>query len=194
MEADKTGRLIRQLRRGRGMTQRDLAARLRVSDKAVSKWERGAGCPDISILTALSRELGVDTAVLLTGDLSPNAQDGGNMKKLRFYVCPDCGNTLTATAQAVIACCGKSLPPLTAQKAAEDERLTVALVDGDNYVTSAHPMTKEHHITFVAFLTGDSVFLRKQYPEWDMQARFPVVGHGTLVWHCTRHGLFCQLL
>ena len=65
MDCGKVGALIGRLRRERGLTQRELAGRLLVSDKAVSKWERGAGCPDVSLLAPLAEELGVDLAALL---------------------------------------------------------------------------------------------------------------------------------
>lgn len=69
MDQEKTGALIRSLRMERGLTQRELAARLGVSDKAVSKWERGLGCPDVSLLTAISQELGVGLDSMLGGGL-----------------------------------------------------------------------------------------------------------------------------
>ena len=59
MDPIKTGELIRALRMELGMTQQQLAQRLHVGDKAVSKWERGAGCPDVSLLPSLAEALGV---------------------------------------------------------------------------------------------------------------------------------------
>lgn len=53
-------------------------------------------------------------------------------------------------------------------------------------------MTREHYISFVALISDDTIMLRKQYPEWDLQVRIPVFAHGRLVWYCTRHGLFYQ--
>ena len=55
-------------------------------------------------------------------------------------------------------------------------------------------MTKEHHIMFVALLTGDSMVLRRQYPEWNLQTRLPRTAHGKLLWYCNNHGLFYQLV
>ncbi|MDY3711900.1 MAG: hypothetical protein SO044_05755 [Agathobaculum sp.] len=56
-------------------------------------------------------------------------------------------------------------------------------------------MTKAHHIAFVALLTGDTLLLRRLYPEWDMQTRLPAFArHGMLLWYCTQHGLFYQPL
>lgn len=65
MDAEYTGRQIAQLRRKRGWTQRELADALHVTDKAVSKWERGLNYPDIRLLEPLSRILGSSVPVLL---------------------------------------------------------------------------------------------------------------------------------
>lgn len=187
MDHEKTGALIRKLRTEKGLTQRALAERLHVSDKAVSKWERGAGCPDISLLSALAEELGASLESLLDGQTDAAEQQGGNMKKTLFYVCPDCGNLLTAAAETTISCCGKRLTACTPRKAAPDERLTVEPMDNDYCISSAHEMTKDHYIAFVALLTGDTLLLRRLYPEWDMQTRLPAFArHGTLLWYCTQ--------
>ena len=91
MDNEKIGALIRRLRREQGLTQRGLAEQLGLSDKAVSKWERGLGCPEVSFLPRLSGIFGVDLERMLRGDLTPNELVGGNMKKLSYYVCPTCG-------------------------------------------------------------------------------------------------------
>lgn len=194
MDCIKIGNLIRKLRREKGLTQLALADKMNISDKAVSKWERGLGCPDVSLLPELSGILGVDLAGLLSGELDANDPVGGNMKKLKFYICPDCGNIITATAEAAVSCCGKKLAAQTPEKAAEGEKLKAEVIENDYFISSDHEMTKEHYIPFVAFLTGDTLLLRKLYPEWDLQTRLPVIGHGTLAWYCTRHGLKYQLI
>ena len=78
------------------MTQGQTAELLHVSAQAVSKWERGLGCPDVSLLPSLAGIFGVSVERLLTGDLAPETADGGNMKSLKFSVCPDCGNPVTS--------------------------------------------------------------------------------------------------
>lgn len=194
MDHNRTGALIRALRLERGMTQRGLAERMNISDKTVSKWERGLGCPDVSLLPDLSRILGVGLEHLLSGALDENDLVGGNMKKLRCYVCPSCGNLITASGEAGVTCCGKNLHPLEPKKAEEGDRLSVEKLENDYFISSRHPMTKEHYVSFVALLTGDSVMVRKLYPEWDLQTRIPAFGHGTLLWYCTEHGLYKQLI
>ena len=148
MDNEKIGALIRRLRREQRLTQRGLAEQLGLSDKAVSKWERGLGCPEVSFLPRLSGIFGVDLERMLRGDLTPNELVGGNMKKLSYYVCPTCGNLTFCTGQAEVSCCGRKLAALVPQKAREEEQLTVELVETDWFITSSHPMRKDDYTIF----------------------------------------------
>lgn len=192
MDQEKTGSLIRLLRQRKNLTQLELAELIGVSDKAVSKWERGLGAPDISLLPLLGRALGVNVAALLKGNLEENEKSSGNMKKLQYYVCPDCGNLLFSTDEADVNCCGKKLTPLKPQQPDAENAVQIEASDGEWYLTSRHEMHREHYLSFVAFLTGDTLILKKQYPEWGFETRLPFFKHGTLLWYCTRHGLFAQ--
>ena len=190
MDQNKTGRLIRALRQGQNLTQAELGEKLGVGGKAVSKWECGAGAPDIALLPRLSELLGVDTEALLRGELGENAPSPGNLRRMRFYACPDCGNLLFSLEGAEVSCCGRKLPALTPRRAGEGERLSVTLSDGDWYVAAAHPMTREHHIRFIAYVTSDRTELVRLYPEGAAQARFLNRGRGKFFWCCNRHGLY----
>ena len=192
MDPIKTGALIRQFRTQLHLTQKELAERLHVSDKAVSKWERGNGCPDISLLSALADVFGTQAGVLLSGELKQNESEKGNMKKLNFYVCRTCGNCITATSDADVACCGGKLTALTPRKAAADEQLQVEDLGGEWFVSSAHPMTKDHFISFVAFVNDSIAILCKQYPEWNLQCTLPRYRAGRLIWYCAQCGLLYQ--
>ncbi|MBP3415222.1 MAG: helix-turn-helix domain-containing protein [Clostridia bacterium] len=194
MDCAKTGLFIRTLRRQNGLTQQRLADILGVSDKAVSKWERGLGCPDLSLLPALAQTFSVTIENLLSGEPIRNDTERGNMKKLKFYICPICGNIITSTAETTVSCCGKILSALEAKKAQPDEKLNVELIENELFISSAHEMTKKHYISFAALLTGDCVIMRRLWPEWDMQTRIPRISRGILVWHCTKHGLFYQIV
>jgi len=194
MDQAKVGQLIRDIRQEKQWTQRQLADRLNISDKTVSKWERGMGCPDLSVLTELAAILEVDLETLLSGERNTNQPIGGSMKRLRFYVCPDCGNLLTATGDAQVHCCGHLLEPLAPQKAEERETLRIEQLETEYYITSDHEMTKEHYIAFVALVTGDTLIVKKQYAEWGLEVRMPYVRHGLLMWYCTRHGLFYKTI
>lgn len=194
MDRTKVGNLIRMLRLEQEMTQQQLADHLFVSDKAVSKWERGLGCPDPSLLPALAEILGVEPGTILAGELNANESMGGNMKRMKFYVCGECGNILTSSEEASVSCCGRKLTPLDAMKAADEEKLNVEIADGECYVSSDHEMTKENHISFLAFVNGDTLLMRKLYPEWNLSTRFPRLGRGILYWYSTKEGLFYQYI
>ncbi|MCQ2442093.1 MAG: helix-turn-helix domain-containing protein [Oscillospiraceae bacterium] len=194
MDHQKTGTLIRQLRREQGLTQLQLADRLGVSDRTISKWERGLGCPDVSLWADLSAILCVDLERLLSGDGSTNHTIGGNMKHTKFFVCPICGSIVTSTGNATISCCGRPLSALEPQKAAESDKLRCEQVEDEWLITTDHPAEKHNYISFVAFATGDTLQILKQYPEWEMNARIPRRRHGRLLWYSTTKGLFYQLI
>ena len=175
-----------------GITQKELAERINVSDKAVSKWETGGGCPDLSLLTELSEFFGIDIETLLTGEIDKNEKEKGNMKKLKFYICSNCGNIITATSEASVSCCGNKLSAPEPRQAADNERLTVRDTGGEWYITTDHEMTKEHHISFIAYQSDSSLMLFKQYPEWNLQFNLPMYRTGRLMWYCTKCGLLYQ--
>ena len=75
MDARKTGALITARRKALGLTQKELAERLTVSDKAVSKWETGAGYPEVTMLPLLAATLGITVDELLAGDTLGGTQE-----------------------------------------------------------------------------------------------------------------------
>lgn len=194
MENYVTGETIRTLREKRGATQKQLADRLMVSDKTVSKWETGRGLPDVTLLAPLAESLGVSVAELLSGEPRENRNRSGNLQRGRFYVCPVCGNVLFAMGEGAYSCCGITLPPLEPEEADADHALQAEIVDGEWYVSAQHPMEKEHYLSFVALLTADRLQLVKLYPEQAAAARFDAQRRGTLLFFCNRHGLFRQKL
>lgn len=113
------------------------------------------------------------------------------MKSVHVIVCPLCGGITLTTGEAELSCCGRRLSPLTPQKAAGEEALTVSPVEDELLITTGHPMTKAHHIAFVALATDQRLELVRQYPEWELQVRLPR-RRGTLLWYCTEHGLYSQ--
>ena len=183
---------IRLLRERKGLTQKQLADTLCISDKTVSKWETGKGLPDISLLEDLARALGVSLTELMTGELMTNQNRSANLRRMGFYVCPVCGNIITAVGQGSFSCCGISLPVQEAQPADEAHALTITPVEDEICVTMAHPMTKSHYISFVAWVSNGRAELVKLYPEQDITVRFKKRGHGTVYAFCNRDGLFMQ--
>lgn len=185
-----TGAVIRRLRENKHMTQEELAERVFVSSKAVSKWETGQGFPDISLIEPLAEALGISVIELLSGEDIKNLNRSSKMSRSRFYVCPVCGNVIQASGEAVISCCGITLPPLEAEEPDEEHVISKEIVEDEYYVTTGHPMTKDHYISFLAAVSDHGVQLVKLYPEGASEARFRIDGVRKFYAYCNRHGLY----
>lgn len=198
MDCNKVGTLLLSLRKEKGMTQKQIADMLNISDKAISKWERGLGCPDISLLSELSNIFEVNIEKILSGDLKPNNIEGGNLKRIKFYVCPNCGNVINSTGDAEVSCCGRKLGALAAKSADSMHIATVEVSEGEYYITINHEMSKTHYISFIAYVISDKVLLVKLYPEQTASVRLPILSGGKLnqkyggdlYYYCSKHGLW----
>lgn len=186
------GELIKEMRISMGYTQKQLADMLSVSDRAVSKWERGYGFPDLSLICQLSDILGTTVECLLSCKTGEGNNRSVDMKTTKLYICKECNNIFTSTGQLSAACCGKKLSPLKLMLADEKHSLRLEHFDSDIIVLSEHEMTKEHHIELVAVISESTLILYKQYPEWSINARIPATVHGLLVTVCNRDGAFVQ--
>lgn len=185
-----TGAAIKALREKKRLTQQQLAEKLSVSDKAVSKWETGKGFPDISLLEPLASVLQVSLPELLSGEQIINANRSANLLKSNLYVCPVCGNIFHSTGSAMISCCGVTLPPLEGEQADVAHQIQCEKIEDEIFVSARHPMTKGHYLSFVAYCTGERFEIVKLYPESSVAVRFFSRGHGVLYWYCNHHGLF----
>ena len=185
-----TSATIRQLRENRNLTQAELAEKIGVSSKTVSKWETAKGLPDISLLQPLAQALNISVIELMNGERITNQNISANMLRCKFHVCPLCGNIIHSTGNSVISCCGITLPPLEAEEADSAHALSITPVEDEHFITVAHPITKQHYISFAAFVTSDRVQLVKFYPEGNAETRFQLRGFGMLYWYCNQHGLF----
>ena len=185
-----TGSTIKKLREGRALTQAELAERIGVSSKTISKWETAKGLPDITLLQPLAQALGISVIELMNGEHIQNSNISANMLRSKFYVCPICGNAICSTGDALVSCCGITLPALEAEEPDEGHAITVETVEDEHFVTIRHPMTKAHFISFIAFVTSDRIQMVKLYPEGNAETRLQLRGFGQLYYYCNRHGLF----
>lgn len=184
-----TASVIKRLREAKGITQTQLAEQIGVSCKTISKWETAKGLPDISLIEPLSQALGVSVMELMSGDTVINKNFSSNILFSKFYVCPVCGNVIHTTGEAVISCCGITLPPLDAEETDEAHKITVEPVEDEHFIAVHHDMTKKHFISFVAFVTSDRIQFVKFYPEGNAETRFQLRGRGYLYIYCNKHGL-----
>ena len=184
-----TGKVIKELREKNGLTQKNLAEMLQVSDKTVSKWENERGLPDIGIISELAEALHISVAELLAGGYIVNDNKACNMKKSVFYVCPICGNIIMSAGEGAFSCCGVKLPALEAEENVQNHAVMIQTIENEYVISMTHEMRKQHYISFAAYVSADTVQIVKLYPEQDMQARFMRKGHGVIYIYCNRHGL-----
>lgn len=185
-----TGAVIKELREKNHLTQAELAEKLCVSDKAVSKWETGKGYPDISLLEPIAKAFHVSITELISGNAVSNGNVSANMMRSRFYVCPVCGNTIHCMGEAVIHCHGVLLTPAEAEETDEKHMIFIERVEDEYYVRIDHTMTKKHYISFVAALSSDKIQMTKLYPEGNPEARFKINGVKQIFFYCNKDGLF----
>ena len=185
-----TGAMIKRLRDSKNMTQQQLAEKLNVSDKAISKWETSHGYPDISLVEPLADALGVSVIELFSGENVINTNKSFNMLRMKFYVCPICGNIICSTGEAVVSCCGIVLPAMEAESEDEAHRLSIEIIEDEYYVTVPHEMSKNHYISYIAAIRDDGYEIKKLYAEGNAEARFKINRTRYLLFYCNVHGLF----
>lgn len=187
-----TGNVIKELREKNHLTQMELAQKLMVSDKAVSKWETGKGYPDITLLEPISEVFGVSIAELLSGNAVSNVNVSAKMLRSKFYVCPVCGNAIHTMGEAVINCHGVLLKTQEAEETDEGHRISVERVEDEYFVQIEHEMTKKHYISFIAAVSYDRIQIVKLYPEGNAEARFKINGVKKILFFCNKDGLYCH--
>ena len=185
-----TGAVIKGLREKNNMTQSQLAEKLGVSDKTVSKWETAKGYPDITLLEPIAGALRVSVTELISGRPIDNLNVSSNMLRSEFYVCPVCGNVIHSMGESVIHCHGILLTPLEAEPADEKHRAFVERIEDEYFVRIDHSMTKEHYISFMAAVSSDDMQLVKLYPEQNAEARFRIRGVRRICFYCNHDGLY----
>ena len=185
-----TGTVIKELREKNKMTQLQLAQKLGVSDKSISKWENSRGFPDITMLEPIAEVFKISVTELISGNTIHNANVSANVLRSKFYVCPICGNVIHSMGEAAIHCHGILLTPLEAEPADERHKILIERVEDEYFVRIDHSMTKEHYISFVAAASSDEIQMVKLYPEGNAEARFKIRGVRRIIYYCNRDGLF----
>lgn len=189
MNSYVTGATIKKLREAKGITQNELAEKIGVTSKAVSKWETSKGLPDITLIEPLSKILGISVVELMSGDTIINKNTSSNMLLSKFYVCPVCGNIIHTTGESLISCCGIVLPSLDAEETDESHRVIIENVEDEKFISVNHEMSKSHYISFIAYVISDKINLVKFYPESNAETRMQFRGRGYLYLYCNKHGL-----
>lgn len=124
MDQQKTGALIAQRRKEQNLTQKQLAEKIGVSDRAISKWERGAGFPDVSLIEVLADALSLSVLELFRGEIQPTVSEEdaparetlhfalpqmmGRIRRYKWLTVSLCSLLLLVTALFLIATAGNS--------------------------------------------------------------------------------------
>lgn len=185
-----TGAVIKELREKNKLTQAELAEKLNVSDKTVSKWETAKGYPDITLLEPIADAFSISVTELIAGKTIQNQNVSANMMRSEFYVCPVCGNVIHCMGEAVIQCHGVQLTPETAEEKDAKHQISIEKVEDEYYVRIHHEMTKKHYISFIAAASSDRIQMVKLYPEGNAEARFKINGVRKIYYYCNRDGLY----
>lgn len=185
-----TGAVIKELREKNKLTQAELAEKLNVSDKTISKWETAKGYPDITLLEPIAKVFGVSITELIAGNAVNNKNISANMMRSKFYVCPVCGNVIHSMGESEIHCHGVRLIPEIAELSDEKHKICVERVEDDYFVQIEHEMTKSHYISFIAALSSDRIQMVKLYPEGNSEVRFKISGIRQIFFYCNRDGLY----
>jgi len=185
-----TGAEIKKLREKYHLTQVELAEKLNVSDKTVSKWETAKGYPDISLLESIAKVFSISITELISGNAVSNVNVSANVLRSKFYVCPVCGNSIHSMGEAVIQCHGIMLKPCQAEETDENHMVFIERIEDEYYIRIQHDMTKQHYISFIAGVSSDKVQMVKLYPEGNAEARLKINGVRKILFYCNRDGLF----
>lgn len=185
-----TGAVIRTLREKNKMTQLQLAEKLGVTDKTISKWENARGLPDITLLGPIAEAFSISVTELISGNAIHNANVSANMLRSKFYVCPVCGNVIHSMGEAAILCHGIQLIPLEAEPSDDHHMAFIERVEDEYYIRIDHSMTKNHYISFVAAVSSGDMQMVKLYPEGSAEARFKIRGVRRIFFYCNHDGLF----
>lgn len=185
-----TGAVIKELREKNHFTQAELAEKLHVSDKTISKWETAKGYPDITLLEPIASVFGVSVTELISGNTINNLNVAANMMRSKIYVCPVCGNVIQSMGEAVINCHGVLLCPAEAEEVDENHKIIIERVEDEYFVHIDHEMTKQHYISFIGALSSDRMQIVKFYPEGNAETRFKISGVRQIFFYCNRDGLF----
>lgn len=177
MNAEKTGKIIYEARTKKGMTQKELAEAISVTDKAVCKWEKGHGCPDITLLSQLSKVLEIDIQSILRGEIEKNITMAGNLKRFKFYRCSTCGNFIFSAKEIETSCCGNKLKCLELKETDDPKyQPIISEFDGRYLVSFNHPMTKDEYIANFVTLQYDKVSVTNLFAEQEAVITLPQIG------------------
>ena len=179
MNLKNSALLIKKARKEKNLTQKELASLLFVEAKTISKWETGKGFPDLTYVPKLAEILALDLKSLINGEEENKKTDNGNLKRMKIYLCQNCGNLIWSTSSSDISCCRHKLKPVETGNFLEG-KVSVEIVDDEYSVSVDHPMEKENYVKYMIFNKDNIVEIVRLYPEGQASAVFPRFRRGFL--------------
>lgn len=125
----------------------------------------------------------------MNGEYIANKNVSANMKKSKFYVCPICGNIIHSVRENIDSCCGIVLHFLEAENEDDNHKINIEKIENEYLVSLNHEMTKQHYISFIAYVTVDRCEIVKLYSEQEAITRFLRRDSGTIYVYCNKDGL-----
>lgn len=129
----------------------------------------------------------------MNGEYITNQNKTSNMLKSNFYVCSICGNIIRTTGENINSCCGINLPILEADLEDNKHIINCDIVEDEFFISINHEMSKDHYISFIAYITNDRCEIVKLYPEQNAEVRFFKRGKGIIYVYCNKDGLIKNL-
>ena len=129
----------------------------------------------------------------MNGEYITNQNKTSNMLKSNFYVCSICGNIIRTTGENINSCCGINLPILEADLEDNKHIINCDIVEDEFFISINHEMSKDHYISFIAYITNDRCEIVKLYPEQNAEVRFFKRGKGIIYAYCNKDGLIKNL-
>ena len=177
-----SGLTLRLLRESLGLTQKQLADKIHVSNRTVSAWENGTRKIRHSVMIKILKEY--DASIY---DLLDNCDDFSD--RFRFYICKACGNTIIAHKDTSVTCCSMKLIPESMTEFGEFPEYEAECFGDLIKFTVKHEMSLCHYIKFIAYVSRGgcaySVLNHKSTPTLCAVN----YGEGELFVYCTRRGL-----
>ena len=147
------------------------------------------GLPDISLIEPLAKTLKVSVIELMNGEYITHQNKSSNMLKSNFSVGPICGNIIHTMGENINSCCGINLPILEADLENNKHIINCDILENEFFVSINHEMSKDHYISFIAYITNDRCEIVKLYPEQNAEVRFLKRGKGIIYAYCNKDGL-----
>ena len=125
----------------------------------------------------------------MNGEYIANKNVSANIKKSKFYVCPICENIIHSVRENIVSCCSMVLHVLEAENEDDNHKINIEKIENEYLVSLNHEVTKQHNISFIAYVTVDRCEILELYPEQEAMTRILRRDSRTIYVYCNKDGL-----